>query len=179
MAARRRTLPRLGRSAVNADSSSDAWFLAAAYGAGRKGARLADILSESDYINHAIIAPMEIEHAVRRLVSGGLLAVEGPDTFRVTSDGRALVQRAQRGLRFWPEILKRMGVAIDAAVSADPAEQVGGWTLDPRLYEAASDRYRTKFDEEMRRYEGLPNPLRNVLKILWWVVIRLSQLFRR
>jgi len=167
---------RLTLTAVtNGNSSSDAWFLAAAQSAGHRRASLADIIGQGDYINHAIFTVKEIEHAVRRLVPGGLLGVEAPDAFRVTSAGQALVRQATRGLRAWPPVIDRLTTAIDAAVPSQSAGLLAGWTLDVGLYEGACLRHH----EEVRSFERLPGLVRAVVISFWVLVIKVWQVLRR
>ena len=167
---------RLTLTAVtNGNSSSDAWFLAAAQSAGHRRASLADIIGQGDYINHAIFTVKEIEHAVRRLVPGGLLGVEAPDAFRVTSAGQALVRQATRGLRVWPPVIDRLTTAIDAALPSQSAGLVAGWTLDAGLYERACVRYH----EDVRSFERLPGLVRAVVISFWVLVIKVWQVLRR
>lgn len=79
---------------------SDAWILTSmAFYQGRTGTSLRDLIATADYINHAIPSEDEIEGAINRLGTAGLVTVED-DYFYVTRAGReALRQFHRKGVR--------------------------------------------------------------------------------
>src|SRR5438045_4909453 len=89
---------------------SDAWILTSmAFYQRRTGTSLRDLIATADYINHSIPNDDEIEGAINRLASAGLVTVE-EDYFYVTRAGRdALRQFHRKGitlLQVW-ELLEK------------------------------------------------------------------------
>ncbi|KAB1905049.1 MULTISPECIES: hypothetical protein [unclassified Micromonospora] len=142
---------------------SDAWIfvsLVIASGAGRhrraaasrrpEGVRLADVLSTADHLNQAIPERHEVEGAVRRLVSAGLVSV-ADGWFRVTPDGERLWRtRPSAGL----------GTTVDTVqgvLSRGPAPDEVDWQLDEDDHAAAVQEYAVRSIPMPRRSpEGHP-----------------------
>jgi hypothetical protein len=162
-----------------AESWSDAWFLAAAehQQKGGSGAALANILGEGDYMNHAILTPGEVEHGVRRLVAAGLLIVQEPNSFRVTQAGRAMVRASTSGSHTPLDKISQLAKALDAL--APVPVRTSEWHLDPALYRSESERYTTEIREEMRRFHAMPGFVQSAVIAFWLVVVKIWQTFRR
>ena len=160
-------------------SWTDAWFLAAAARRQKRGrgAALADILAEGDYMNHAIFTPDEIERAVRRLVAGGLLVVEDSDSFRVTSAGQVLVRTSTRPTRSWLDAIARLAEAVDAKVPSNV--EPGVWKLDLPHYRDSVERNRRESAQELRRFHQMPRVVQNALALFWLGVVSLWRKFQR
>jgi hypothetical protein len=113
----------------------DAWLLASIHSArtdpAGDGARLAEVLSAAEGINHATPTRDETELAIQRLLGAGLIAVdETADHLRVTEAGEQVLRRWRHGAFGWidalPPALRRLG-------PPQPAE----WSLPPEVYEQA------------------------------------------
>jgi hypothetical protein len=157
--------------AATDESLIDAWFLlatAAHQGRGR-GASLAEVIGEGDYLNHAIFVPQEIEHAVHRLVAAGLLLVDEPNSFRVTSPGKALVHASTQGS---PTPVVAIGRLADAIDAVPPGTEVDDWTLDLAAYHAAYDHYSVGIHDAIRRLDRLPRPLQTAVGGLLLVFVK-------
>src|SRR5690349_682583 len=75
---------------------SDAWILTSmAFHQRRAGTSLRDLIATAEYINHAIPSEDEIEGAINRLASAGLVTVE-EDYFYVTRAGRDALRQFHR-----------------------------------------------------------------------------------
>jgi hypothetical protein len=165
--------------ADDAESWSDAWFLAAAEHQQKRGrgATLADILAEGDYMNHAILTPGEVEHGVNRLVAAGFLIVQEPNFFRVTQAGRAMVRSSTRAARTPVDEITQLVKALEAF--GPHHVRNSDWHLDSALYRSESERYTTEIREEVRRFDAMPRFVQSVVIGFWLVVIKIWQTFRR
>jgi hypothetical protein len=163
----------------DAESWSDAWFLAAAERQQKRGrgATLADILGEGDYLNHSILTPGEVEHGVNRLIDAGLLIVQAPNSFRVTQAGRAMVRSSTKASRTPVDKITQLANAIEAVGPRQVRHS--DWHLDSALYRSESERYTTEVREEVRRFDAMPRFVQSVVIGFWLVVIKIWQTFRR
>lgn len=133
-------------------TSGDAWFLAAVALAQARGCGdLSSVIEMADFVNHSILNLDEIECAVGRLHSAGLV-IEVDGLFALTAEGLALWERSPsplplRRLMWLPEALGRY--EFDSASS---------WSLDPRVYREACDAYFQRFAEAAERLDRRRRP---------------------
>jgi hypothetical protein len=131
---------------------SDAWFLVAVDLANQSNAtgligeargELADVIAAADAIDHAILLPDEIQHAVRLLVPAGMLRLSG-DRFEVTANGRALCKQAERA-----EVAGTMG-RVHRLLKELPQPSTAGmdWKLDPAAHASANQTYEARIRRE-------------------------------
>jgi hypothetical protein len=126
-------------------SSSDAWFMVAVALAQARGLNdLSSVIETGDYVNHSVFNVDEIERAVARLRSAGLL-VELDGSYSLTAAGDALWNRAPS-----PLALRRL-MWLEEALHEWHYDPGSTWTLDPRVYREAVRAYRERFAETLRR----------------------------
>jgi hypothetical protein len=78
-------------------SFSDAWLMIAAFGFGRRGCDLSQLIASADAYNHDIPTEAIVCGSIGRLRASGLMSVTDLHV-RLTDDGRALAKRATGGM---------------------------------------------------------------------------------
>lgn len=136
---------------------SDAWiFVSLAFYQGNVGTSLRDLIATADYINHAIPNADEVEGAISRLSSAGLVTVED-DCFYLTNAGRALLNelRAKR-----PSLGKTWALVEERLPTLEiPELEAPAFKLDPAQFEDAKNSYMdliSNTKEKSRRKKKLP-----------------------
>jgi hypothetical protein len=123
---------------------SDAWFLESLGWTSREegtGAMLVDVISAADYINHAVLTREEIEGAVNRLRSAGLLEVTG-ERFLLTAAGTERRERADD-----PSVYKRMRQLEQQLQRLVIESSAEAWRLSETAYAAIVAAYLAKFSK--------------------------------
>lgn len=110
---------------------SDAWFLESVGWTSRddpSGVTLAALISTADYINHAVITRDEIEAAVNKLRSAGLLELT-EDRFLITPAGAELRERAEDR-----SVVKRMRRLEQLLTQVQIGDSAEAWHLPEAAY---------------------------------------------
>ena len=125
----------------------DSWFLAAVALAQSRGLHdLSSVIEMADFVNHSILNLDEIEQAVGRLRSAGLL-LDADDSFALSEEGLALWERAPD-----PQPLRRL-MWLPSGLRSYEFDPTSTWALDPQIYRAALDSYRQRFAEALERLD--------------------------
>lgn len=115
---------------------SDAWvFISVAHGATDEAASLTDVYATADAYNHAPLMDSELVPGINRLVSAGLISLEG-NRFRLTPSGHALLRESE----------------ASSTIS-------GTWNLH-RLWELLAQRFRELRDPSLPAWSPAPEELR-------------------
>jgi hypothetical protein len=123
---------------------SDAWFLESLGWTSRderSGATLVGLISTADYINHAVLTREEIESAVNKLRSAGLLELT-EDRFLITPAGAELRERADD-----PSVYKRMRRLEQLLTQVQIDSSSEPWHLSEAAYAEVVAAYLAKFSK--------------------------------
>jgi hypothetical protein len=105
------------------------------------------ILFWVDAMDHAILNPSEIEHAVRRLAPAGLVAVSLDGGFAMTPKGRELVASSVSAGRTAHQVIEEL-----AGKLPDP-QTSSTWSLAEDTYARAVEEYETWFRATMKELD--------------------------
>jgi len=118
---------------------SDAWiFISMAFYQGEAGTSLRDLIATADYINHAIPTDDEIEAAINRLSSAGLVTVQD-DHFYLTAAGRIVLQEFHGKRTSLLKMWELVGKQLDSAEF--PQLEIPAFKLKPEQFRAAYNSY--------------------------------------
>ena len=121
------------------DSSSDAWVFQAIATSPEAEGRLWELILRADAINKLIVSREELEHALRRLMAAGLVAVDG-DRFTLTPAGKTLDRKTESGSTFeqWERLTRELE-------RLPPVDGTPEFSIAPESFEAALHKYRDWF----------------------------------
>jgi hypothetical protein len=118
--------------------SEDAWLLLSVFYARKVWSRWCSvraIIATADAINHAVFNEDELDGAVRRLSSAGLLAVEG-ERMALTAAGRGLVRQVRA--KSWHDEWDRLLTVLS---DVPPPDQGNAQRMPSGAYDRAIERY--------------------------------------
>jgi hypothetical protein len=125
---------------------SDAWFLeSVAIADARGSADLSAVIETGDSVNHSVFNPEEIEKAVGRLLSAGLLTVD-EDRFALTSEASELWHRSPS--RYSLDRMRWLQSVLTNRYEFDPT---ASWSLDRRAWRSAFAAYQDRFSALIER----------------------------
>ncbi len=118
---------------------SDAWiFISMAFYQGEASTSLRDLIATADYINHAIPTDEEIEGAINRLSSAGLVIVQ-EGHFHLSPAGRIILQefhgKRTSLLKMW-ELVEKQLESMEF-----PELEVPPFKLKPEQFRTAYNSY--------------------------------------